>query len=128
MRLFNSGSKGVGAAEIIIGGAAGVFFGKNAFNSYSNAADLLGNTGDIMNVSNIGTVALAELTSLLGKAAGNTITTIPESWWIGEGYNHLSAGNWSTLLMATSGYIAIKGFGDLFRGIEDMGGSSRGGM
>ena len=28
MRLFNSGSKGVGAAEIIIGGAAGVFLEK----------------------------------------------------------------------------------------------------
>ena len=124
----NTGSKATGVAEFIIGGAATSFFGYNSTVSFMNAADLLGNNGRINDVSNLATVAIAEFSSLAGSIAGNTITMIPRSWWIGEGYNHLAAGNISMVAAVLGGLVAYKGVGDFFRGVDDVGGSSRRGI
>lgn len=123
--LFRSGSKSAGVAQVVGGGIGSVITGANAYQSYGAAAKEFGDSGAITDFSNWVTLATHEGQLLWGSLVGK-IGLAPKDWWIGQGYNYLTAANFSAIAAAALGTMVIKGFGDFARGVDDIGGRSSG--
>ncbi len=124
MEILRSGSKSAGAMEFFSGAIGGVVVGANAFQSCAAAAKEFGAQGVINDAGSWFTIAAHELMLVAGSTVGK-IGLTPKDWWIGEGYNYLTSANFSAIIAAGFGALAIKGVGDFARGVNDIGGRSR---